>query len=339
MKKVKGIKIKKILSVIILSIFTINILPIGSVVRAADTRIPFVHISYPSPTTITSGGTVTFSVSADRATSLDIKTTDIGIAGSGVTLDKSVKVSGATATITLSNIQGPVGKMVSIALKAGIAKNEYGSSLMTAKSAAFTIVEPVKQPDPTPAPAQPTNPAPAPTQPKTNNTRINTPTQNQTNNVANITNETQTTTENTNTVQTDPINLDISDTAKPVLKIDSPSVSIIQTGESIEYVVTYSDDKKVANISLSPENVITYGFKADVSIAAEGNNKRIIRLTNIKGSLGGSKYIGISAGTSTDNNNNKDEGIKKSESFKIVADKNAEDNKLSDWIENPNTGR
>lgn len=341
-------KNKKILGTIMIVMIIMTCFPVSSVVKAADARIPYVHISVPNPSTVYAGGSVSFKITADRATSLNVKTTDIGIAGDGVTLTKSVSGSGAMITVTLSNIQGPVDKRVSIALKAGVAKNEYGDSLMTSKSAAFTIVAkptppPVVTPPVTPMPVTPTPVIPTPVTPTpvkptpvkpvpVPNTNLN----DKENSISNVTNNTIAPITEQETTNVSP--LDIKDAIKPIITVEAPKPNTILVGESVDYTVNYADEKALGNITLSAENVKLYGFTAEVSIIATGNNKRIIHLANIKGSLGSQKYISIAPGTVSDAGGNKDLGIKKSEAFKIV-DKDSKQDKPDDWVQNPNTGR
>ena len=334
-------KNKKILGTIMIVMIVMTCFPVSSVVKAADARIPYVHISVPNPSTVQAGGSVSYTITADRATSLNVKTTDIGIAGDGVTLTKSVSGSGAMITVTLSNIQGPVGKKVSIALKAGVAKNEYGDSLMTSKSAAFTIVAKPTPPPVTPTPVTPTPVTPTPVTPKpvkptpvkpVPNTNLN----DKENSISNVTNNTIPPITGEEAPNVSP--LDVKDAIKPIITVEAPTPNTILLGETVEYTVNYADEKVLGNITLSAENVKLYGFTAEVSIIEIGNNKRTIRLANIKGNLGSQKYISIAPGTVSDAGGNKDLGIKKSETFKIV-DKDSKQDKPDDWVQNPNTGR
>lgn len=332
-------KNKKIIGSLIIIMIIATYFPVSSAVMAADTRIPYVHISAPTPATVEAGGCVSYTITADRATSLNVTTSDIGVAGAGVTLEKSVSGSGGMITVTLSNIQGPVDKTVSIALKAGVAKNEYGSSLMTAKSAAFKIIAaPVVKPvEPTPVPT----PTPAPT-PKPSTPVVKKPSVVNSNSYTNTTsitsvvdNAAQTPTPVTTPVVTP---VDNTDTTKPIITVEAPTPNSVKVGETVEYVVNYSDNKGIKNISLSKDNIKLYGFTAEINIVDSGANKKIIRLVNVKGALGTQKYISINAGTVSDSGDNKDDGITKSEMFKIINDKMAE-NLPDDWVENPNTGK
>lgn len=333
-------KNKKILGSLIIIMIIATYFPVSSSLMAADTRIPYVHISAPTPATVEAGGCVSYTITADRATTLNVKTSDIGIAGAGVTLEKSVSGSGGMITVTLSNIQGPVDKLVSIALKAGVAKNEYGESLMTAKSAAFKIIAaptPVPTPTPTPTPAPTPKPAPTPSTPVVKKPSV--VNSNSYTNTTSISNVVDNAVQNPTPVTSTTVeNIDETDTTKPIITIEAPTPNSIKVGETVEYVVNYSDNKAIQNISLSKDNIKLYGFTAEVNIIDSGANKKIVRLVNVKGALGTQKYISINSGTVTDVGGNKDDGIAKSEMFKIINDKMAE-NLPEDWIENPNTGK
>lgn len=131
---------KKILSIITLTMFIIAFLPISAFVEAAEyTAVPSVSVSSPSQGIVKQGGSVSYTVTFENAETIDLKTTDIGIAGAGVTVTKSVTGTGNVRTVTLSNVQGPVGQLVSIAIRAGVAKNSVGASLQTPKTIAFAI--------------------------------------------------------------------------------------------------------------------------------------------------------------------------------------------------------
>ncbi|MEG2483997.1 MAG: hypothetical protein RSB51_00855 [Clostridia bacterium] len=124
---------KKIISISLI----IMILAINTQVFAAS--IPIVNIGGPNRAEVQVGGSVSYTVAFYGANSINLKSSDIGIAGSGVTAAKTVSGSGNTRTVTLSNIQGEIGKVVSIAIRSGVATNASGSSVQTPNSIGFVI--------------------------------------------------------------------------------------------------------------------------------------------------------------------------------------------------------
>lgn len=125
---------KKIISGILI---ILNIMIITSSVFAASA--PTVSISGPNTSQVVIGGTVKYTVTFYNTSNINFDASYVGIAGSGVTAVKTVSGSGNVRTITLSNIQGPSGKVVSIAIKAGAATNSSGKSSQTPNSNAFTL--------------------------------------------------------------------------------------------------------------------------------------------------------------------------------------------------------
>lgn len=102
--------------------------------------IPTVSISGPNTREVKIGGTIKYTVTFYNTSSINLKPSDIGIAGSGVTANKSIEGTGNVRTIVLSNIQGPIGQIVSIAIKGGVAKNDYGYSQQTGNSVYFKLI-------------------------------------------------------------------------------------------------------------------------------------------------------------------------------------------------------
>jgi hypothetical protein len=124
------------------------------------------------------------------------------------------------------------------------------------------------------------------------------------------------------------------DTVAPVLTITGPNFSSIYAGQSVTYTAVYTDDIGVTNISLLSNSILLNGFTADIRISGIGNT-RIITLSNIQGTIGGSKYISIVRGTAIDAAGNLANAAT-SLSFSIKKD---EEEKPKDWVPNPNTGR
>ena len=104
----------------------------------------------------------------------------------------------------------------------------------------------------------------------------------------------------------------------------------------------------IKNISLVANNVTLNGFKANVTISGTGLTSRTITLSDIQGELGTGKNISITAGTAVDAAGNKANAAS-SNSFEIFEEKvedvkpepqpQPEQQKPSDWIPNPNTGK
>jgi hypothetical protein len=135
------------------------------------------------------------------------------------------------------------------------------------------------------------------------------------------------------------------DTVAPVLKITGPNPASIYNGQSVTYTATYSDDKGIANIWLSEKSIVLNGFTANVRISGTGNT-RTITLTNVQGSIGGSKNISITGGTAVDAAGNLSNAAT-SASFTILKEKEVPqdpkpqepNDKPDDWVPNPNTGK
>jgi ribosomal protein L6P/L9E len=410
---------KKILSIITLTMFIIAFLPISAFVEAAVyTAPPSVSVSSPSQGIVKQGGSVSYTVTFENAETIDLKTTDIGIAGAGVTVTKSVTGTGNVRTVTLSNVQGPVGQLVSIALRAGVATNSVGGSLQTPKTIAFaidagTISSNVV--DNTPVVdnnqvvttyvdnARPSISIAAPSLLYVNNGDTITYTVSYTDNVglqsltlkasditlhgfnANVS-VSQTGYQRTVTLSNIqgavgyPKYISIAagtavdaagnyalgiigsaaftikenatpatDTTKPTMTVYGPNPTELYAGETVKYAVVYSDNVGLSNISLNTSDITLNGFTADVKITGTGY-QRIITLSNVQGTVGGSKNISIAAGTATDAAGNKALGIASTESFSIKAKSTDNTNnntntngnnstqKPGDWVANPNTG-
>jgi len=140
-----------------------------------------------------------------------------------------------------------------------------------------------------------------------------------------------------------------ADTIAPVLTISGPNPNSVYTGETVTYVAKYTDNVGIANIWLGNGSIVLNGFTANKSITVSGND-RIITLTNIQGSIGGSKSISITGGTAIDAAGNLANKATSSP-FSIVERPTVKPpvvnppvvtppvNKPADWIANPNTGK
>lgn len=167
-----------------------------------------------------------------------------------------------------------------------------------------------------------------------------------------------------------------NDTVAPSISLIGPSISSVNNGGTVTYIVRYTDASGVANVNLYQNSVKLNGFTANVSISGSGENSKVVErkitLSNIQGS-NGSKYISIVAATASDYNGNRTIGVNSSP-FKLVnrgavnssgsssssgqnsngngnqnndsaseetKEENNEENKdkPADWVPNPKTGK
>lgn len=313
---------KKIASIMLFMIVFTTIPFLNFVVAAGIT--PTVSIYPPNSGVVEVGGTVSYRVVATNATSFSISASDVGLAR-GVTANISVQnVNSKEKIIVLSNIQGNVGASGYIAIKAGVAKNGGVSSKTTPASPAFTIIESQVV---TPAPETPSEPTPAPSETPNYNNENN----NNNNNNNNNGNESNEPVEEPKEEKPEE-----KDTESPKISITKASPESTQVGGEIAFSVDYTDNVGVESITLNEKDITLYGFTATVKVTGDGNTRKIT-LSNIKGDLGGLKYIKIAKGTAIDKAGNKISDSTKSGYFKLVDDTTS--SKPDDWIQNPNTGR
>jgi hypothetical protein len=144
------------------------------------------------------------------------------------------------------------------------------------------------------------------------------------------------------------------DNQSPTLVITGPNPNTIYPGQTVTYTAIYNDNVGVSNINLTGGSIVLNGFTANKSIGGSGNT-RIITLTNIQGSIGGGKSISITGGTAIDAAGNLSNPASSSV-FQIISVPVVEpepqpqpqpqpkpqpkpNNRPSDWIPNPNTGK
>ena len=177
------------------------------------------------------------------------------------------------------------------------------------------------------------------------------------------------------TAYSNSFNIKVNDNVAPSISIIGPSISSVNNGGTVTYIVRYTDASGVTNVNLYKNSIKLNGFTANISISGSGENSKVVErkitLSNIQGT-NGSKYISIVAATASDYNGNRTNGVN-STSFKLVnrsvtsgnnttgssnvnsnsseqnADENAEDNqeekqeenndKPADWVPNPKTGK
>lgn len=325
---------KKMLSMVM--IFVICIMQFQTVIYAATTKLPKIYISAPSVSEVTIGtGVVEYTLTFVDADEINISAKDIGRAGDGVTFTKEVYGTGNTRTVRISNVQGPVGTLVSIAVNKGVAKNSYGYNQITGKSTGFRLVAPT-----------PVNPDSTPSTPDTgNNNNNNTNTGSDTNSnykpnasVPNINRPGISINPNNNQENKNQTSA-IADTEAPVIKLSSPSSTQIVKNGAIEFTVNYSDNVGIKAVNLTSENIKLNGFDAKIKIVDVSLTQKKIILRNIDAQVGTNCSISIFAGTSEDEASNKDTGVELSESFSIIVHPDKPQNAPEDWVPNPNTGR
>jgi len=120
--------------------FTLN----GAALRGSVDEVrPSVSISEPSVKKVYAGGTVSYVVTfADNREIAKINLSDAYLTFNGFTANVKVTGSGNTRTVTLSNIQGEVGKNYNIVVKKGAAEDAAGNqTIQTPHSVSFQIVE------------------------------------------------------------------------------------------------------------------------------------------------------------------------------------------------------
>lgn len=313
---------KKILGIFMIMMVLITTPLINVVV--ATTAQPSVSIYPPSSGVVEVGGSVSYTVVARNATSFEMSASDIAFA-KGISANISIQtVSSTEKVITLSNIQGNIGAAGYFAIRAGVAKNGSLSSKASPASPSFTIIQAQVTPDPTPTPTPDPTPEPTPTpDPDDNNNsggeNVSTPGE-----------------DNPSGEGGEEGNEPVADTEAPRLSISKVSSSSVYAGGEVSYTIDYTDNEEIESISLDREDIILYGFTADVTITADGNSRKVT-LSNISGSLGGMKFIKILSGTAIDKAGNTIKEDTNSGYFKLIDDSTK--NKPDDWIENPNTGK
>lgn len=330
---------KKLVCLILMLLVFVTV-PCLNFVVAATT--PTVSIYPPSSGVVKVGGTVSYRVVANNATSFYISPSDVGMAR-GVTASVSVQnVNSNEKLVVLSNVQGNVGASGYIAIKAGVAKNGSASSKTSPASPAFTIIEadkptptptptPKPEPEPTPTPTPEPNPEPTPNPGQNQNTNPGNENNNNNNNSNNNQNNNNENNNNNNNNKPND-----KDTEKPKISIAKANPVSVKVDGEVSFNVDYTDNVGIDKITLKESDITLYGFTAKIKVTGEGNSRKIT-LSNIKGDLGGMKFIKIAAGTATDKVGNKIDEVTKSGYFKLVDDTTS--SKPDDWIYNPNTGR
>ena len=126
--------IKKVISIFLLISLVISSMPIGAIM-AAYIR-PSVSVSSPNRSSVSAGGSVSYTIIYSDADYINLSSSYIAL--NGFTANVSVSGSGNTRIVTLSNIQGSSGQK-SISIKANSAQNDSGYALATPNSIGFTL--------------------------------------------------------------------------------------------------------------------------------------------------------------------------------------------------------
>ena len=116
----------------------------GAAVRgSADEVRPSVSISEPSAKTVYAGGTISYVISfADNREVTKVNISEAYLIFNGFTANVKVTGTGNTRTVTLSNIQGEVGKNYNIVVLKGAVEDAAGNqSIQTPHSISFQIVK------------------------------------------------------------------------------------------------------------------------------------------------------------------------------------------------------
>ena len=127
--------IKKIISIFLLICLVVSNLPLGAII-AAYVR-PSVSISAPDKSSVSTHGTVTYTVYYSDADYINLSSSYVTL--NGFSANISISGTGNSRNITLSNIEGSAGSK-SIGIKAGSAQNSVGSSLSVQNTIAFNLV-------------------------------------------------------------------------------------------------------------------------------------------------------------------------------------------------------
>ena len=90
----------------------------------------------------------------------------------------------------------------------------------------------------------------------------------------------------------------------------------VYNGGTLNYTITFADNKSVEKINLSNSYIVLNGFTANISISGKGLN-RLVTLSNIQGS-NGKKNISIKVGAATDGAGNSSLATPNSVSFELI---------------------
>ncbi len=109
----------------------------------SDNVRPSISISEPSVREVYAGGSVSYVITfADNRAVTRVNLSQAYLIFNGFTADVTITGSGNTRTVTLSNVQGEVGKNYNIVVKAGAAEDAAGNgTIQTPHSISFQIIQ------------------------------------------------------------------------------------------------------------------------------------------------------------------------------------------------------
>lgn len=125
----------KTISIFLLMAVVVSNLPLGTIVAGV---VPSIAISSPSTKTVEEGSSVSYTLQFSDADEIKNVKNYIELIGFDATIN--VSGSGDRRTVTLSDVQGDVGKK-RIGILAGVAENENGKSYEIPYSESFTLTQ------------------------------------------------------------------------------------------------------------------------------------------------------------------------------------------------------
>ena len=383
----KNIKLRKVFAIIALFAMALTIVPVSGIQAAPCALI----VSAPSTKTVDEGGSVsfTFTFGGDIA---DISLRDSAIKLVGFTANKTFAGTGNVRTVTLSNIQGTgEGKYIKVAGGIAISSDGKGSNAVNSGiftvNAKDTVAPTLTISDPSKATVKAGETVSytlnfadnvAVVDLSVRNTGIKLEGFKADVSISGEGNAQRTVTlsniqgevggnkyirvaggmaldakgNGSNAANSKAFTIVSSDDVAPVLSIVGPNLGKIYAGETVSYVLNFTDNIAVVDLSVRESGIKLVGFTADIKITGEGNAQRTVTLSNVQGEVGGNKYIKVAGGMALDAKGNGSNAAD-SQSFEVIAkpveqpteptkpvdpvDPPAPE-KPADWKDNPNTG-
>jgi len=96
----------------------------------------------------------------------------------------------------------------------------------------------------------------------------------------------------------------IKDTTAPSIVISKPAPMTVEVGDTVKYIITFSDETAMGTVNFNKDYVVPIGFNANIIVTGEGNRKTVT-LTNIQGGIDSDNRIAIRAGAAVDAAGNK----------------------------------
>jgi len=103
----------------------------------------------------------------------------------------------------------------------------------------------------------------------------------------------------------------VKDTTAPSIVISKPSPMTVEVGDTVKYIVTFSDETAMGTVNFNKDYVVPIGFAANIIVTGEGNRKTVT-LTNIQGGIDSDNRIAIRAGAAVDAAGNKTPAVEAS---------------------------